>query len=120
MWANLLKAGGYMYAAKEITGMLGRTRKEEELKRSQNLNMLLGITFGTAVGVTTGLLLAPRSGRETRDRIAGHTHSLMEQMRDSAYHAKKDLERDPRVRSAVYSARDAGETVKKEAEKTFG
>jgi gas vesicle protein len=120
MWINLLKTCGYMLAAKETIGMLSRSGREEELRRSQNFNMLLGITFGTAIGITTGLLVAPRSGRETRDRIALHAHMLMEQMKESAHSAKKDLERDPRIRSTVRSAREAGEAVRKEAEKTFG
>jgi gas vesicle protein len=119
MWTDLLKAGGYAYAVKEIAGLLGSSRKEQELRRSQYLNMIAGITIGTAVGVTTGLLLAPRSGREIREMIANRTSSVMARMREDAYEAKENLKQDPHFRAAARSAEETKEHLKKEAEKTF-
>lgn len=117
MWKDLLRAGGYAFAIREIAGYLGDSRKEKELKRSQYLNMVVGITLGTAVGVTTGMLLAPRSGRETRDKIANQTHAIMERVKESAHHAKKDVEQSPQFQSAVQAAEETKEVMEEEAER---
>ena len=119
MWTDLLRAGGYAFALREIAGMLGHSRKEQEIRRSQYLNMVVGITLGTAVGVTTGMLLAPRSGKETRDKIINQTHSIMERMKENAYHAKEDLERNPHFQSAAQTAEDTTEKMREETERVL-
>lgn len=41
-----------------------------------------GIVAGSAVGVVTGLLIAPRSGKETREDIANMTKEGIETTKD--------------------------------------
>jgi hypothetical protein len=114
MWGDLIKTGGYALVLKEAVGLVTKSRQERmnELQRSKNLNIALGMTVGTALGITTGILLAPRSGREIRSHIADWAE-------DKVHRTQETLERSPRFRSAAQSADEAGKVVKEAAERAL-
>ena len=43
--------------------------------------LITGLIAGTAVGVTAGLLFAPRPGKETRQKVATQAGELRRKMR---------------------------------------
>lgn len=47
---------------------------------SQESNFLSGIVIGAIVGAVAGILLAPESGEETRNKIAKKTEGLKEEI----------------------------------------
>ncbi|MCF8231140.1 MAG: YtxH domain-containing protein [Bacteroidales bacterium] len=49
---------------------------------SDGSKVLLGVLAGAAAGVVTGVLIAPASGKETRDTIADKSEELLEGVRD--------------------------------------
>ena len=114
---NLLRVGSHAFPIREYTGIRGRSRKERDLRRSQNINMLVGIGIGAAVGVTTGLLLAPHSGKETRGRIASQTHSLAGQVKKSTHQAKERLAREPWYQSAGQFMDETAESTQEAAKR---
>jgi hypothetical protein len=93
----------YTHAIRGIPSILGISRTEQlrKLKRSQYVNMAIGISLGAAIGVTTGLLLAPQSGRGTRD-----------QLRREFERARSKLEKEPHFQEAVKAAKMAEDTTK--------
>jgi len=125
MWGNLIRFGSYAYAFKELGNLVTRSRSSrlQELQRSKNLNMLLGLGLGTAIGVSTGLLVAPRSGRETRAKLAGQTNEIMGSLRESAHDIKERVRLKSQraaldARESVEDARESvRESVREAAEK---
>ncbi|MBI4397445.1 MAG: YtxH domain-containing protein [Elusimicrobia bacterium] len=51
-------------------------------ERSETGSSLLTFLLGTAVGVIAGLLFAPRSGRETRERVQDFMEDLQSKGQD--------------------------------------
>lgn len=51
----------------------------------------LGVGFGVAAGVGIGLLLAPRAGVETRERLRAQTENFRLKARDFADRAKGQI-----------------------------
>mgnify|MGYP006295008639 CR=1 FL=1 len=47
-----------------------------------NGKILLGILGGAAAGVITGILVAPASGKETRENISSKTDELLTNLKD--------------------------------------
>ena len=64
-----------------------------------------GLVLGGAIGLLAGLLLAPKTGEQTRAQMAETTAGLMQR----AEFATADLRE--RVREAVREAMDEGRTV---------
>ena len=50
--------------------MKGKEREEKGSKKRSNQKAAVGVGVGTLVGLTAGVLLAPKSGKETREEIA--------------------------------------------------
>ena len=75
-----------------------------------------GILIGLGVGVGIGVLLAPRSGKEMRDQIAGSVKdgpdSAVAKGQDLTRLAQKSLEE---ARDRLRDAADAGEQAYKDA-----
>lgn len=44
--------------------------------------VLLGVLAGAAAGIVTGVLIAPASGKETRDTIADKSEELLDGVKD--------------------------------------
>lgn len=47
---------------------------------NERTNGILGFLAGAAVGATLGVLFAPRSGKETRERIANKANGLKDEL----------------------------------------
>lgn len=60
--------------------------------RSVLLSVLAGIGIGAIVGAVVGLLLAPKSGVETREDLAKAVEKLKESVADLAHRVKPALE----------------------------
>lgn len=80
-------------------------------------SVAMGFVLGAVIGAGVALLLAPRTGKETRQRLAdagrrwgGAARSKLDQARDTA----KDLKRD--VKSALDAGREAFESGQKSEE----
>lgn len=72
-----------------------------ELKKiimSNSGKVLLGVLAGAAAGIITGILIAPASGKETRESISEKTDDLLAQMKDLLSKKDKD-ENDKKVSS---------------------
>jgi gas vesicle protein len=110
MWDQLLRYSGYAYAAKEASNWLNRSSRKEQLRREQSTNILLGFAVGTAVGLTTGLLVAPNPGRETRAKIRGQTSETIGSVRESARDARDRFRK--RSSRLAASAKDCAEDLK--------
>ena len=70
-------------------------------ERNVMLSVLAGIGIGVMVGAIAGLLLAPRSGTETREAIWEKLHDLGNKLNDLSHEVAG------KVKSAVDSGRQA-------------
>lgn len=86
MWTTAVKLGAYALAVKEIAD--GVASRQNELVRRQNQyrnrNLLAGIVMGAAAGVTAGLLLAPCSGKKTREELRSRLAEAVDAWKASA------------------------------------
>lgn len=74
--------------------MIEQKRKEvrnEKLKETAK-DLAIGAAVGTAVGAITGLLFAPKSGKETREDIADKGLEIAEAGREKAELVKEKAE----------------------------
>ena len=69
---------------------------------SNNGKVLLGVLAGAAAGVITGILVAPASGKETRENISAKTDDLLSQVKDLLNKKGKDEDKgeNKKTRSA--------------------
>lgn len=56
------------------------------------IDFIVGLLFGSLVGATLGLLLAPRSGLETRQLIRGRINEIVEEAKQAAAEQRLELE----------------------------
>lgn len=54
--------------------------------------VLLGVLAGAAAGVITGVLIAPASGKETRDNISNKTDELLSNVKEILNRQKNKVE----------------------------
>lgn len=70
-------------------------KKKKAKKRNERIKIakVAGTTavVGTAVGVVTGILVAPKSGKETRADIAEKTAQTKEQIKEKSVKLKENL-----------------------------
>ncbi len=52
--------------------------------------VLLGVLAGAAAGVITGILVAPASGKETRENISSKTDELLTNLKEFMSREKKE------------------------------
>ncbi|NLY85471.1 MAG: YtxH domain-containing protein [Tissierellia bacterium] len=60
-----------------------RARREENLKTAKNV--AVGTAIGTFIGAITGILFAPKSGKETREDIANKTKEVAGNIKEAVY-----------------------------------
>ncbi len=83
---NVIKTGGYIIMFNELAKQvkeLGHSRTRE-IQRSRTRNLIIGAGIGSAVGLATGILFAPKSGRETRHTIADRTGETVKNLKENA------------------------------------
>lgn len=57
-------------------------------------DVVIGLGLGLALGATAGMLLAPKSGKETREEIATGTREVLEQVREQVEETNQALKRE--------------------------
>lgn len=83
---------------------------EEYMANNTGSKTLMGIMFGALAGLTAGLLLAPKSGRETRDQIKATARDTKEKLRKTAAELKG------KAKDSVDTAMDKAKSVTRRAE----
>ncbi|WP_010248785.1 YtxH domain-containing protein [Acetivibrio cellulolyticus] len=66
-----------------------KNKKEKEKKAKAVKKFAAAATLGSAVGAVTGLLFAPKAGKETRQDIANNVKEASESVKDSANNVKE-------------------------------
>jgi len=61
----------------------GKSNRENAARRNKAGILALGVSIGCTVGAVAGLLLAPRSGKETRDDVALRGSEAWDKIRDN-------------------------------------
>jgi gas vesicle protein len=74
---------------------------------SRSTDILISGIAGLAVGFTAGILLAPQSGKETRDQISHKVDDLVKEL---------DSLKDKTAEMAKNASNSANDSAKKEAE----
>jgi len=64
----------------ELRGYFQR-QKETERRKEACRNIATGVAIGTIIGLTAGILFAPKSGKETRQAIADKTVEMPGQVK---------------------------------------
>lgn len=82
---------------------------------NQSGNVILGTLIGAAVGFAAGILLAPASGKETRDTLGKKADEAKDAINDVAHKAMASLKEVKE--SAERSLRGEAALVEKEANK---
>ena len=85
-----------------IFGIIEKTRKTREKKARKNV--LAGLALGAVVGAAAGVLLAPKSGKETREALADAAAKLPEKAKEIAEMSKTKLEE---VKTKLREAQDS-------------
>ena len=99
-----------------------RLSRTKAMRRSRTKNLAIGAGIGTAVGVTAGILFAPKSGKETRQIIADRTGKTVKNLKDNVVATKAKIsasaaEKGARLREAGQKGVEAvKETLKKSDE----
>ena len=92
-----------------------RLARMASLADDRNVAFIAGIVLGAAVGAGVTLLLAPRSGRSTRRRIAHSGHQITQRGRDAWHDLADELmaarRRRQNDRAAAKSHRPAGQAA---------
>jgi gas vesicle protein len=124
MLLNIIKVGGYIMILNELANQVKKVRssRAKDMRRSRTKNMVIGVGIGSAVGVATGILFAPKSGKETRQIIADKTSETVRNFKDNVSATKAKIsasaaEKGSRLREAGQKGVEAvKETLKKSDE----
>src|SRR5690606_734809 len=63
------------------------------IKYSVPMRFITGIILGALAGAAAGLLMAPESGKKTRDRLQKDTRKMKKDFEKSLYHNLNDLKK---------------------------
>jgi gas vesicle protein len=72
--------------------------------------VLTGVLVGASVGIIAGILIAPDSGKRTREKIAGKTRDLKNLMTDSMADVKNAYNRE--IESLMKNGKSGIESMK--------
>ena len=70
-----------------------RKVRAQEAKRTAR-DVVIGLGIGATLGVAAGILLAPKSGKETREDIASGAKEVVDQVKDRVEEVGKTLKRE--------------------------
>jgi gas vesicle protein len=124
MLLNIIKVGGYIMILNELANQVKKVRSSQakDMRRNRTKNMVIGVGIGSALGVATGILFAPKSGKETRQIIADKTSETVRNFKDNVSATKAKIsasaaEKGSRLREAGQKGVEAvKETLKKSDE----
>ena len=124
MLLNMIKVGGYIMILNELANQVKKVRssRAKDMRRNRTKNMVIGVGIGSALGVTAGILFAPKSGKETRQIIADKTSETVKNFKDNVAATKAKIsasatEKASRLREAGQKGVEAvKETLKKSGE----
>ena len=124
MLLDIIKVGGYIMVLNELANQVKKVRnsRAKDMRRNRTKNRVIGVGIGSALGVATGILLAPKSGKETRQIIADRTCETIKNFKDNVAATKAKIsasatEKGSRLREAGQKGVEAvKETLKKPAE----
>ena len=88
---------------------------ESERQKAACRNLTTGLLIGAFIGVTAGILFAPKSGRETRKEIADKTADAVDQLRETVTEYVSELQ--ARMEEAALSEDEFEEIVEVAADK---
>jgi gas vesicle protein len=85
MLNNVIKLGGTVMIVKELLDRMRHARcvREKEMRRNSAGMLALGVSIGCTVGAVAGLLLAPRTGKETREEVSRRSSEAWEKIKDN-------------------------------------
>ncbi len=75
---------------------------EEEFSASSATGFLLAFCGGALIGAAAGILLAPKTGRESREQLKGYIQKTRENLRTAMQHPAETVEK------VVATAKEAG------------
>ena len=111
---NLIKVGGSAVILKEIADRILDTRISRglTLRRNRAGMLALGVVIGSVAGAVTGVLFAPKSGKETREELSRYSCETWGKMKDNVAatsHRLVDVveEKGSRMRTAAEKGVDA-------------
>ena len=109
-YMNIAKAGGSAIVMKTVVDRILTLKDRRRLtqRRTRTRNLLIWATIGTVTGAAAGLLLAPQSGRKTREMISTRTGHAIDEIKSRASEAGDMLNEQVRGRAA--RVRTAAET----------
>jgi gas vesicle protein len=121
MLLDIVKVGGYIMILNELANQVKKVRssRAKDVRRNRTKNMVIGVGIGSVVGVSAGILFAPKSGKETRKIIADKTSESVRHFKDNVSDTKAKLassaaEKGSRLREAGQKGVEAAkETLKK-------
>ena len=124
MLLDIIKVGGYIMVLNELANQVKKVRssRAKDMRRNRTKNMVIGVGIGSALGVTAGILFAPKSGKETRQIIADKTSATVKNFKDNVAATKAKIsasatEKASRLREAGQKGVEAvKETLKKSGE----
>jgi gas vesicle protein len=126
--SKMIQTGGYAMLLKEVTDRVVTMKNRRQIaRRKENTrNLLIGATIGTAAGAAIGILVAPQSGRKTREQIAQKTGEAVDHIKTRVSSAGEVLadrvqQRAEGLREAAAAcADDVAEAVKASNDKDGG
>lgn len=84
-------------------------KRENEMKNS--VSVFLGFAAGATIGVIAGILMAPDSGKKTRENLANKVSQVKDDLNESV---KKGMDKLNSFKDSVFSLVNKGEEIGQE------
>jgi len=127
MLKSIIAAGGTTMIIREIADRLkhANIHHEQTVRRKKRGMLALGIAVGCTVGMITGILYAPRPGRETRENLRRKTGEVWEDLKENVSDTGHRLtvaaeEKGSRLRTAAQKRFETTQDATKEASEKTG